>query len=159
MILSQAEIKRAANELLEEATGLKIYGREITEGYDTPSLFIEIVPGPFRRQTRNFAKSGFSLKITYFQDAPRESEQLELVDTIKAAFGMVFAVGDRNLTVGEITYDYVGQKEDILQISVDFEYLENTSICPQEELAEEMDFNLVKKKKEALHERVEGTGN
>lgn len=145
MILSQAEIKRAANGLLEEATGLKIYGREITEGYDTPSLFIEIVPGPFRRQTRNFAKSGFSLKITYFQDAPREIEQLELVDTVKAAFGMVFAIGDRNLTVGEITYDYIGQKEDILQISVEFEYLENTSIHPEGELAGEMDFNLIKK--------------
>ena len=145
MILSQAEIKRAANELLEAATGLKIYGREITEGYDTPSLFIEIVPGPFRRQTRNFAKSGFSLKITYFQDAPEELGQLEMVDTVKAAFGMVFAVGDRNLTVGETTYDYVGQKEDILQISVDFEYLENTSVCPEEELAGEMDFNFIKK--------------
>ena len=145
MILSQAEIKKAANDLLKKATGLKIYGREITEGYDTPSLFIEIVPGPFGRQTRNFAKSSFSLKITYFQDAPEELQQLQLVDTVKTAFGMVFAVQDRKLTVGETTYDYVGQKEDILQISVDFEYLENTYTEPEEEIAGEVDFNLLKK--------------
>ena len=39
-MLSQAAIKTAANKLLKEATGLKIYGKEITEGYTTPSLFI-----------------------------------------------------------------------------------------------------------------------
>lgn len=121
-MLSQAAIKTAANELLNEATGLKIYGKEITEGYTTPSLFIEIISKPFQRKTRGFAKSGFTLKITYFQEAPEELQQLQLVDTVKEAFGMVFTVQDRKLTVGEITHDYIGQKEDILQISVDFEF-------------------------------------
>lgn len=143
-MLSQAAIKTAANELLKEATGLKIYGKEITEGYTTPSLFIEIISKPFRRKTRGFAKSGFALKITYFQEAPEELQQLQLVDTVKEAFGMVFTVQDRKLTVGEITHDYIGQKEDILQISVDFEFYENTATEPEGETAGEMDFNLSK---------------
>ena len=71
-------------------------------------------------------------------------QQLQLVDTVKAAFGMVFNVQDRRLTVGETTYDYVGQKEDILQISVDFEFYENTTTEPEGETAGEMDFNLSK---------------
>ena len=143
-MLSQAAIKTAANELLNEATGLKIYGKEITEGYTTPSLFIEIISKPFQRKTRGFAKSGFTLKITYFQEAPEELQQLQLVDTVKEAFGMVFTVQDRKLTGGEITHDYIGQKEDILQISVDFEFYENTATEPEGETAGEMDFNLSK---------------
>ena len=143
-MLSQAAIKTAANELLGTATGLKVYGKEVTEGYETPSLFIEIVSKPFVRQTRDFAKSGFSLKITYFQDSPNELQQLELIDTVKAAFGMTFTVQERRLTVGEITHDYVGQKEDILQISVDFDFCENTTIEPEEEIAREMEFDLRK---------------
>lgn len=143
-MLSQVAIKTAANELLKSATGLKIYGKETTEGYTTPSLFIEIISKPFLRETKDFAKSGFTLKITYFQDAPNELQQLQLVDTVKAAFGMVFTVQGRRLTVGEITHDYVGQKEDILQISVDFDFYENTTTELAGEIAREMDFNLLK---------------
>ena len=147
-MLSQAEIKMAANELLREATGLKIYGKEVTEGYGTPSLFVEIVPKPLLRETRDFAKSGFAIKITFFQETPEELEQLRLVDTVKEAFGMVFAVQERKLTVGELTYDYVGQKEDILQISVEFDFYENTVPEPEGEIARELDFNLIKTREE-----------
>lgn len=143
-MLSLTAIKTAANELLKTATGLKIYGKEITEGYETPSLFIEIISKPFQRQTRNFAKSGFTLKITYFQETPDELQQLQLIDTVKEVFGMVFTVQDRRLTVGEISYDYIGQKQDILQISVDFEFYENAAKGQKEEIAREMNFNLSK---------------
>lgn len=147
-MLSQGEIKTAANELLHRATGLKVYGREVTEGFERPSLFAEIIPKPFRREGKGFAKSGFTIKVTYFQTTPDESQQLRLVDTIKDAFGMVFVVQHRKLTVGEIEYDYVGQKEDILQISVDFDFYENTSVEPEEETAQEMEFGLRKNEEE-----------
>lgn len=156
-MLSQKEIKKAANKLLKGATGLKVYGKEVTEGFERPSLFIEIIPKPFHRKSKNFAKSGFCLKITYLQEVPEELQQLELVDTVKEAFGMVFSVAERNLTVGEITYDYIGQKEDILQISVDFEFYENTMTEEEGETAEEMNFNLAKKEEEDYES--EGTGN
>jgi hypothetical protein len=155
-MLSQSEIKTAANKLLGGVTGLKVYGKEITEGYQTPSLFVEIVPKPFNRLTQGYAKSGFSLKITYFQKTPDEKEQLKLVDTVKEAFGMTFAVGNRKLTVGDIEYDYVGQKEDILQISVDFEFYENTVPEESGEIAETLSFML---EKEDEDEYIEVTGN
>ncbi|MCI8483500.1 MAG: hypothetical protein HFH41_04075 [Lachnospiraceae bacterium] len=144
-MLSQAAIKTAANKLLKEKTGLKIYGREVTEGYDTPSLFIEIIAKSFKRETRGFAKSGFILKITYFQEITNEMQQLQMVDTIKDAFGMVVVVEERHLTVGGITYDYIGQKENILQVSVEFDFYENTAEEPEGEEAGEMEFNLSKR--------------
>lgn len=156
-MLSQAAVKTAANELLAEATGLKIYGREVTEGFDTPSVFVEIISKPFSHKTINFAKSGFALKITFFQTAPDEFEQLQMIDTVKEAFGMVFTVQNRKLTVNEITYDYVGQKEDILQISVEFDFYENTTPKQQGEIARELDFRLIKGREK--ENGNESTGN
>lgn len=143
-MLSLTDIKTAANELLKEATGLKIYGKEVTENYSTPSLFVEIISKPFRGKHEGFAKSGFGLKIVYLQTTPDEMKQLQMIDTVKAAFGMVFTVKDRHLTVGEITYDFIGEKENILQISVDFDFYENSTTSPAEEIAGEVEFILKK---------------
>lgn len=136
-MLSNVAIKAAINDLLGKATGLKIYGKEVVEGYETPSLFTEKVSKPFQRETIGFAKSGFTIKITYFQSSPDELEQMRLLDTVREAFGMTVKIENRTLTVGEITHDYVGQKEDILQISVDFDFYENTTPGETAEIAEE----------------------
>jgi hypothetical protein len=143
-MLSNVAIKTAINDLLADATGLKIYGKEVVEGYETPSLFTEKVSKPFQHETQNFAKSGFTIKITYFQSTPDELEQMRLLDTVREAFGMTVKVEDRTLTVGEITHEFVGQKEDILQISVDFDFYENTTPGASAEIAEEYDVTLTK---------------
>lgn len=104
----------------------KIYGKEIREGYNAPCFFTEILDRGSRAETRNFAKGGFTVKITYFQTAKNESDQLEKVDEIKELFGLFFCVGDRKLTVGEFSHDYIGEHQDILQISIEIDYKENT---------------------------------
>lgn len=147
-MLSNVAIKIAINDLLSNATGLKVYGKEVTEGYTTPSLFVEKVSKPFKRETRGFAKSGFTIKITYFQPAPDELDQMRLLDKVRDAFGMVVKIEDRALTVGEITHDYVGQKADILQISVDFDFYENTTPKESAEIAREYGLE-IKKNEEA----------
>lgn len=142
-MLSNVAIKTAINDLLANATGLKIYGKEVVEGYSTPSLFTEKISKPFQRETIGFAKSGFTIKITYFQSSPDELEQMKLIDTIRDAFGMSVRIGDRKLTVGEITHDYVGQKENILQISIDFDFYENTTLAETAELMQEVEVNTI----------------
>ena len=114
----------------------KIYGKEVKEGFEVPSFFTEIIDKGSGAETRNYAKGGFTVKIVYFQDGKSEADQLEKVDEIKALFGMVFRVGDRRLTVGEYTHDFIGEYSDILQINVDFNYLENTLRNEAAELAE-----------------------
>lgn len=96
------------------------------EGYETPSFFIEIIDKGSSTETKNFAKGGFTIEITYFQTEKNEADQLEKVDEIKELFGMVFCVGNRRLTVGEFSHDYIGEYQDILQISVEIDYKENT---------------------------------
>lgn len=104
----------------------KIYGKEIKEGYTTPSFFTEIIDRGSKAETKNFATNGFTLKITYFQKLKNESDQLEKVDEIKDLFGLIFFVEDRRLTVGEYSHDYIGEYSDILQISIDIDFKENT---------------------------------
>ena len=104
----------------------KIYGKEIREGYDAPCFFTEILDRGSRAETKNFAKGGFTIKITYFQAEKNELDQLEKVDEIKDLFGLIFCVGDRKLTVGEFSHDYIGEYQDILQISIEIDYKENT---------------------------------
>ena len=104
----------------------KIYGKEIKEGYDAPCFFTEILDKGSRAETKNFAKGGFTIKITYFQAEKNELDQLEKVDEIKDLFGLIFCVGDRKLTVGEFSHDYIGEYQDILQISIEIDYKENT---------------------------------
>ena len=104
----------------------KIYGKEIREGYDAPCFFTEILDRGSRAETRNFAKGGFTVKITYFQTAKNELDQLEKVDEIKDLFGLIFCVGDRKLTIGDFSHDYIGEYQDILQINIEIDYKENT---------------------------------
>lgn len=104
----------------------KIYGKEIKEGYKTPSFFTEIIDKGSRAETKNFATGSFTVKITYFQKSKNELDQLEKVDEIKDLFGLIFFVGDRRLTVGEYSHDYIGEYSDILQISIDIDFKENT---------------------------------
>lgn len=109
---------------------------------------MEKVSKPFKRETIGYAKSGFTIKITYFQSAPNELEQMRLLDKVRDAFGMCVKIADRKLTVGDITHDYVGQKEDILQISVDFDFYENTVPEETAEIASEYGLE-IKKNEEA----------
>jgi hypothetical protein len=116
----------------------KIYGKEIREGYDAPCFFTEILDRGSRAETRNFAKGGFTVKITYFQTEKNELDQLEKVDEIKDLFGLFFCVGDRKLTVGDFSHDYIGEYQDILQISIEIDYKENTQKEDMAPIAEEI---------------------
>lgn len=53
-------------------------------------------------------------------------DQLEKADEIKGLFGLFFCVGNRKLTVGDVSHDFVGEYQDILQMDIDVDYLENT---------------------------------
>lgn len=116
----------------------KIYGKEIQEGYDAPCFFTEILDKGSKAETKNFAKGGFTVKITYFQKEKNEFDQLEKVDEIKCLFGLFFCTGNRKLTIGEFSHDYIGEYQDILQISIEIDYKENTQKEDTASIAQEI---------------------
>lgn len=140
------EIKKAINKLLKDRYPFyKIYGTEIKEGYTTPAFFTEILDRGSKTETSNFATGAFTVRITYFQDKKSELDQLEKVDEIKDLFGSVFCIGKRNLTVGGYSHDYVGEFSDILQISIEFDYMENTRRDGTQPSADQVNINITKK--------------
>lgn len=116
----------------------KIYGKEIREGYDAPCFFTEILDKGSKAETKNFAKGGFTVKITYFQKEKNEFDQLEKVDEIKCLFGLFFCIGNRKLTIGDFSHDYIGEYQDILQISIEIDYKENTQKEDTASIAQEI---------------------
>lgn len=135
------EIKKAVNELLKgryPPPQYKIYGKEIREGYEAPCFFTEILDRGRKAETRNFAQGGFTIKITYFQTVQDEVDQLQKADEIKDLFGLIFCVEGRKLTVGEFSHDYIGEYQDILQISIDINYKENTQKADTAPIAREI---------------------
>jgi len=143
--LKFVEIKKAVNALLKQKyPSYKPYGKEVKEGYSTPAFFTEILDKGSRAETKNFTTGGFTIKITYFQTEKNELDQLEKVDEIKDLFGLVFLVGKRRLTVGEFSHDYIGEYSDILQISIDIDYKENTQKADTHEIATEANINITK---------------
>lgn len=139
------EIKKSVNKLLREKyPSYKVYGKEIKEGYETPAFFTEILDKGSRPETRNFAAGSFTIKITYFQSTKNELDQLVKVDEIKDLFGLIFLVGERRLTVGEFSHDFIGEYSDILQISIDIDYKENTEKTNTMPVATEAYINITK---------------
>lgn len=135
--MKQVAIKKAINSLLKgRYPEHKVYGKEVREGYQAPCFFTEILDKGEKAGSKNYSSGGFTLLITYFQKKINELDQLEMVDEIQDLFGLTFVVGTRILTVGEYSYDFVGEYSDILQISIEFDYKSYTG---QPETGEKME--------------------
>ena len=121
------DIKRSFNSVLKKNKNkYKIYGKDTDEDYTRPCLFTEIIPKSGKNQTQTWYESGVIFKITFLEKEKNEIAQLELYDEIRELFGMYLKVGNRCLTISNISFDYIGEKTDIIQISIDIDYQENT---------------------------------
>ncbi|MSS91370.1 hypothetical protein FYJ45_24985 [Eisenbergiella tayi] len=126
---------------------VKIYGNDTTEGWRKPYFFLECVPYGMNYVSRNFIKKSCSLKITYFQRVPDEPDQLQKVEEIREMIGMKFCVKDRKLDIKEYTHDYVGEYNNILQITLDLEWFENCYKEPEEEKMKEIELSVKERRK------------
>lgn len=143
--MNYTDIKAAVNRLLKmKYQGYKIYGKEIREGYDKPSFFVEIIDNGNHAKTKNIAEGSFEILITYFQAKRSEEDALKKADEIKQLFGMYLEIKERKLLVKDYSLDFIGEFSDIPQISVDFQYTENTAGSAENEIAREFDLNLRK---------------
>ena len=139
------DIKKELNNVVKSAyPDIVIYGKEVKEGYKVPSFFTSLVSFPEGPTNKNFIKGGFTYKIVYFQETKDEAEQLKVLDNIYAAFGLTVKIKDRTLICKEKEFDYIGERADILEISIKFEFMENVEQPIDEDLMEEVDLNITK---------------
>lgn len=122
-----SDLKRACNGILGKLyPDMKIYGVDSPEAQQRPCFFTEIVPYGLKYETRNFARISAAYKITYLEKTCSEEDQLQKLSGIRQGFGMTVTVGSRKLLVTEFNHEYAGSHNDILQISITFDWCENT---------------------------------
>lgn len=142
--VSQKNIISEISKKLYQEFKCKIWSDEVKRGFDKPCFFIKFV-NTFDPQSIYFSKNTLSVILTYFPDDDDRNEiiYLDIVDRIKKLFPIGIAVKDRYLHIQNITDTRMGEDADILQVTLDIEYLdfierpENTT-----EIAGDLDINI-----------------
>ena len=122
-----------------------MYGNDTNDGYTRPAFFTELIPHPFAHETKNYASGGATYKATLLEKTHDEVFCLSIYDGIREAFGMTLPVGDRKLLVGDISFEFIGEHLDILQISVEFDWYEQKKRIEREPLADTLIVAMEKK--------------
>ena len=127
-MLRQTAILAAVTALLKSKYGsYPVYTNEIIEGFKQPCFFVKLI----RRtdtETVNINGNSLSIIITYFADpaANKEIAYLNMTDDLSQLFNVGFKAGDRYLHTKAFTADRIGEKQDILQITIQIDYLDDT---------------------------------
>lgn len=102
----------------------KYYSKMVVESYDRPSFFLRLAPIQNSRETTTFRSKQFALYITYFQPILDEVDILTKIDEIERLFGNYVRIGDRAIDVTGFDFDYLGNDRNILEITVDLEWMD-----------------------------------
>lgn len=83
------ELKASYIKVLREAVpGMRIYSNEVEEGYETPSLFVQMIPLIFKqRETASITRSSYMFETTFLQYKKNDAEQLEIIEKIRDKLG------------------------------------------------------------------------
>ncbi|MDY4028107.1 MAG: hypothetical protein SOY46_02430 [Butyrivibrio crossotus] len=123
------QLKKRLHDLMKEefpASEYKYYGIEVTQGYEVPAFFTQLKPVTIEANNNNTKRNVYTFYINYFQKEADEVDTFEKVEVLKNVFGNYVKVGERAVDVSNYSYDYVGQDNNILEISFDLEWSENT---------------------------------
>lgn len=142
-MISIVDLKNALVNVIENKYGksYKYYGNEVTKGYVKPSFFTQLLPVNLDNVTTNFSERKFSFIITYFQKDVDEEDALTKVSELMEAFGLKVKVNDRYVNVSDFEYDFVGEKSNILQMSLNVSFMDEIKKEETHQLMKELGVN------------------
>lgn len=140
-MISIKELKKSyIRKLRETVPDLKIYSNAIEEGYETPSLFVQMIPLVFReRVTANTTHSSYMFETTLMQQKKDDAEQLEIMEKIRDKVGDHLCVEKRLLLIQEPEIQYTGQTRNIIQFVFKVDFLENCRQLETEQTVREIE--------------------
>lgn len=126
-MISVKELKSAYIKILRKAVpNIKIYSNVIEEGYETPSLFVQMIPLIFRqRETASITRSSYMFETTFLQYEKNENEQLEIIEKIRNKLGDHLEIEKKKFFIEEAEVQYTGQARNIIQFIFKIEFLED----------------------------------
>ena len=150
-MISTLELKKAINKLLKEKYSLNVYGKEVTEGFKKPSFFTELNLNSANDETLNIISKAYTAFIVYFQSEINEADCLKKVDEIRELLSpktdrnkkrkMSLQIEDRYLEVSNYSCDFIGNDNNILQISFDINFYDFVDIEDVQEIMSELKVN------------------
>ncbi len=145
-MISFAELKRVCNAVVSDTfPTIRVYGNDTMDGYTRPAFFTEIIPHPYANESKNYTSGGATFKATLLEKTHDEAFCLSIYDRIREAFGMTLAVGNRKLLVGDISFEFIGESLNMLQMSVEFDWYEHKERIEAEPVAETLAVSMEKK--------------
>ena len=124
------ELKAGIIEIMKTkypSTEYKYYSKMVIEGYDRPSFFLRLAQISNNRETINYRSKVYVLYITYLQTKRDEVDQLNKIDEIENLFGNYIKIGNRAVDVTGFDYDFLGSNHNILEITINIEWMDCTS--------------------------------
>ncbi len=144
--ISYADAIRTMNGILKELyPKITRYGNDTVDKAVPPYFFVECVPSGINRQTKNILHKTCSILITYVQKVPDQLDNLTKAEEIEKRLGMLLSINDRKLKVERFSHEYIGDTNNILQISFGLDWWESTQKDPAEEIMEHLHTELITK--------------
>lgn len=141
-MVSLKELKKGLLDVLKGLypDGYRFYGIEVTEGYEKPSFFTQLVPVLVEPQTQRITDNIFLFAITYFQKKPDESDALEKINKIREAYGIKVRIWDRYVNVDSFSYEFVGNERNIPQIQITVSFKDQIAWEEEREVMENVEW-------------------
>lgn len=147
-MIEMKEIKKAVNMLLKDFN-YKIYGLEVTEGFEKPAFFTELVLQEEESININTFKRTVLCTITFFQKKSDEADALNKFELIrkkliseKTRMKPMLSVCDRLILVSDLHINYTGEKRNIPQYIFTLEYLDKEEIIEKQTVIHNVEFRL-----------------
>lgn len=134
-----ADVIRTVNGLLKQKYPEIIrYGNDTADKAVPPYFFVECIPAGIDRQTKNMMNKSCTVLITYVQRIPNQEDNLLKAEEIGEKLGMIIYINERKLKVLRYDHEYIGEKNNILQISFSLDWWESTHEQAKEETMEHL---------------------
>lgn len=124
-MITYKDIKIAVNRKLK-TLGIEITSKDVTEGFNRPSFFVEFL-NSIRSADENQVHKSLNVQIYYFPTDRYEYslEVLEIQEQLEYLFELKLPVVDRLLTINEANADMV---DGVLNFSFDIEFYEGREL-------------------------------
>lgn len=131
------DLNEAVNKVLSNRfPNRKIYAGEVTEGFQRPSFFTQIIPMGMDYENLNYKTDRLMVAITCFNEGDTELENIKMYDELIKAFGRVLRVKNRYITLLNIRSS---NADGALQFSFDLNYWSQLRKEEERELMKELE--------------------
>lgn len=121
MIYTASAVKTACNALMSSLfPDVPVYGNTVLDGYHRMAWFAEFLINPYTRPGKYMHEYSYTYKVTLLETTHDEAYCLSAFDAIRAGFGQAVSVGNGHMVVKSIGMDWIDERSDILQVTIDF---------------------------------------